>query len=455
MGRQEVDLPLAPTALLARCAHEPLPFVFDGGAQSSWGSGHALMGWAPRAVFAMRADGHAAVRSGAATEVWRGDPFELFDRFRASFAPRVGAGAPRWAGGVVAALSYDLGEWEAGKRHGRHAGGTELVLHAAVYDWVLVHSHATRRSWLASTVLSPAALRRTARRLEAVARGARGGSPTPAALPVVSSLDRAGYVAAVRAALEYIAAGDIYQVNLAQRFTGAARVHPPALFTALQSHPMPFAAYVDVGDAVLVSNSPECLLSRDGDTVATCPIKGTRARAGQPARDRAIAAGLREDTKEAAEHVMIVDLERNDLGRVCRPGSVQVQDFARVVSFPSLHHMVSTVAGTLRPGVPLGEVLRALFPGGSITGTPKIRAMEVIDELEPVPRGFYTAAIGFADWDDRAVFNIAIRTAIVGRDGVSYHAGGGIVADSVPEREYEETLLKAQPFLTALRTQAA
>ncbi len=455
MGRQEVDLTLSPTALLARCAHEPYVFAFDGGSRDSWGSGHALVGWGPRAVFAMRADGRATVCSGPVAEVWRGDPFELFDRFRASFALPATAGSAPWAGGVVAALSYDLCDWEPGKRPGRRAGGTALVLHAAVYDWVLVYSYATRRSWLASTVLSPAALRRMARRVEGLARGAAACAPLPPPLPLVSSLDHTGYVAAVHAALAYIAAGDIYQVNLAQRFTTAARVYPPALFTALQAHPMPFAAYVDVGDAVLVSNSPECLLFREGDTVMTCPIKGTRARARHPDRDRAMVADLRADAKEAAEHVMIVDLERNDLGRVCRSGSVQVREFARVVSFPSLHHMVSTVTGTLRGGVSLGEVLRALFPGGSITGAPKIRAMEVIDELEPVPRAFYTGAMGFVGWDDHAVFNIAIRTAVAGRDAVSYHAGGGIVADSIPEREYEETLLKAQPFLTALRTHAA
>jgi para-aminobenzoate synthetase component 1 len=455
MGRQEVEIRLSPTALLARCAHEPYAFVFDGGSDRSWGSGHALLGYAPKAVFAMRPNGQATVRDGTATEVWCGEPFELFDRFRACFAPPATAGLSRWAGGVVAALSYDLAESTAGARLRRPADEAALVLHAAVYDWVLVQSYARRRWCLASTVLSPTALRQTARRLEALAQGAVPYVAAGAALPVVSSLDRASYVAAVRAALEYIAAGDIYQVNLAQRFTAPFRMPPPALFGALQSHPMPFAAYVDAGEAVLVSNSPECLLLREGESVLTCPIKGTRARARHPGRDRTVTAELQADAKEAAEHVMIVDLERNDLGRVCRPGSVQVREFARVVSFPSLHHLVSEVAGTLRGGVSLGEVLRALFPGGSITGAPKIRAMEVIEELEPVPRGFYTGAIGFVGWDDYAVFNIAIRTAIVGHDAVSYHAGGGIVADSIANREYEETLLKAQPFLTALRTKAA
>jgi len=231
---------------------------------------------------------------------------------------------------------------------------------------------------------------------------------------------------------------------------------PAALFAAMQqAHAVPFAAYVDGGDFVLVSNSPECFFSLHDDTVATFPVKGTRPRGAERRTDEELATALATDPKERAEHVMIVDLERNDLGRVCRTGSVRVEAFTRVQQFPSLHHLVSKVTGRLRAGVSLGELLRAMFPGGSITGAPKIRAMEIIDAVEPVSRSFYTGAIGFIAPQGDAIFNIAIRTAMVTQRTMTYHAGGGIVADSVPSREYEETLLKSQPFFAALGAVAA
>jgi len=267
----------------------------------------------------------------------------------------------------------------------------------------------------------------------------------------VSDFGKDRYLSAVRAVLDYIAAGDVYQVNLAQRFVVTDPPAPAALFATIQRrHPVPFAAYVDGGDFILVSNSPECFLAQRADKLATFPIKGTRRRGHDPFADEQLARELQDNAKERAEHLMIVDVERNDLGRVCRTGSVRVEEFARIQTFPTLHHLVSKVSGQLRPQVTLAEVLRATFPGGSITGAPKIRAMEIIDEIEPVSRSFYTGAIGFIDLDGDAVFNLAIRTAVATRQKLTYHAGGGIVADSVPIREYEETLLKAQPFFAAL-----
>ncbi len=203
-----------------------------------------------------------------------------------------------------------------------------------------------------------------------------------------------------------------------------------------------------------MSNSPECFLERDGDRVATFPIKGTRRRGASAADDRRLLDELRASEKERAEHLMIVDLERNDLGRVCRFGSVRVPELARPSSLPSLHHLESVVEGRLRPRVSTADLLRATFPGGSISGAPKIRAMEIIAELESAPRRFYTGAIGFIDGARWARLNIAIRTAVVAGPRLLYHSGGGIVADSVPEREYEETMLKAQSFFAAIGADA-
>jgi len=449
MVTQEVELPLSPTALLTRCAAQPYVFALDGGSTASWGTGRALLGFRPRATLQVDADGSGRIICDGATRRCAGDPFVLLERFRAEWTPPA-AGTAGWAGGVLAALGYDLCHWV--ERLPRRAADDRglPVLHAAAYDWVLSYAYASRRYQLSSASYSAAQLRQVAAELEALA-----AAPPPAAAHAggcpVPDLTGAEYAARVQAVLRYIAAGDVYQVNLAQRFVVAPAPAPVRLFAALQhAHAMPFAAYVDGGDFVLVSNSPECFLMREGDRVATYPIKGTRRRAAEPRRDAELAGALHRDPKERAEHVMIVDLERNDLGRVCRIGSVRVDALAQVHTFPSLHHMISTVSGELRAGTPLVDLLRATFPGGSITGAPKIRAMEIIDELEPVRRGFYTGALGFVANGGDAVFNLAIRTAVASAGRFTYHAGGGIVADSIPTREYQETLLKAQPFFAAL-----
>jgi para-aminobenzoate synthetase component 1 len=458
MVTQEVELPVSPAVLLTRCAGEPYVFALDGGDVRSWGSGHALLGFGPRATLRVAATGAALVHADGVPARWHGDPFTLLDRFCAEWnqAPATSSQPDRFAGGVIAALSYDLREYVE-PRPGRRRDGLELpLLHAAFYEWLLSYSYVERRYRLASAHCGHAHLEHVAGRLQALAGRPVSAAGAGVGTRVVPDFTREQYLTAVRAVLQYVAAGDAYQVNLAQRFVVTNPPAPAALFASLQQeHVMPFAAYVDVGDCVLVSNSPECFLTLRGRRLATFPVKGTRRRGADVQSDSALVRSLHADPKERAEHVMIVDLERNDLGKVCRTGSVQVEEFGRVCTFPSLHHLVSKVSGAVRPQTPLAEVLRATFPGGSITGAPKIRAMEIIDELEPVRRGFYTGAIGFIGGVDDATFNLAIRTVVASQQRMTYHAGGGIVADSVPDREYEETLLKAQPFLTALTPRAA
>lgn len=266
-----------------------------------------------------------------------------------------------------------------------------------------------------------------------------------------SIVEREAYEAAVRRALEYIAAGDCYQVNLSQRF--AAPLEGPAwsLYERLRRRsPAPYAAYLDCGDHQVLSSSPELFLRVRGRAVETRPIKGTRPRGGTPEEDAALRAELLSSAKDAAELVMIVDLERNDLGRVCEYGSVHVPALRELESYRNVHHLVATVQGRLRAELdPLG-CLRALFPGGSITGAPKIRAMEIIEELEPVRRGVYTGAIGWVDAHGNGEWNIAIRTLLVKGSNAYFHVGGGIVADSDPASEYLETLAKARGMLRAL-----
>jgi para-aminobenzoate synthetase component 1 len=452
MTTQAVELPVAPTTLLTQCAGEPYAFALDGGTTQSWGDGMARLGFGPRAVLRVAADGTATVVAGGQCRCWEGDPFDLLERFCSTYGSAsddLGA----VSGGVIAALSYDLRCYVERLAPPRSVAPAPL-LHAAAYDWLLSYSYATRLYTLASPTLSGVALNDVARHLNALARQPRRDAARHVC--VRPDWSKGEYDAAMRTILEYIAAGDVYQVNLAQRFVAGGAVDAATLFADMQQrNPVPYAAYVDIGDCTLVSSSPECFLKLRGRSASTYPIKGTRPRGDDRGLDEELARTLPNDPKERAEHVMIVDLERNDLGRVCETGSVRVAELGRVHTFPNLHHMVSIVRGELRPGCTLAATLRAMFPGGSITGAPKVRAMQIIDEIEPVNRGFYTGAIGMVRGASEATFNLAIRTAVVSADRVTYHAGGGIVADSHPDREHAETLLKAEPFLAALTGAAA
>jgi len=332
------------------------------------------------------------------------------------------------------------------------------------YDAVWAWRRSTGEGWCVSTGLAEEDPKRRERRarevLEAqwsrVRAGARGGrSPvTRVAAPrLESNFTRESYGRMVEIALEHIAAGDIYQVNLSQRFRVEGAPAPAEVYRSLRdAAPAPFLAYVSLEGAGIASSSPERFFRVQGRRIETWPIKGTRPRGASPAEDEALRAELARSAKDRAENVMIVDLERNDLGRVCEIGSVTVPSLCEIASHSNVHHFESRVEGILREDAGPTEILRALFPGGSITGTPKIRSVEIIDALEPVRRGVYTGALGYWDARGGCDWNIAIRTIVAGREGTaSFHAGGGIVADSTPEGEYEETLVKASGMVRALQ----
>ena len=264
---------------------------------------------------------------------------------------------------------------------------------------------------------------------------------------------REDFIRSVERAQDYIAAGDIYQVNLSYPWKAAWSQDASALALYLKLRtvsPAPHAAFMQLAGTTVLSASPETFLSMDGPHIATRPIKGTRPRfVGDPARDNAAVRELTDSAKERAELLMITDLERNDLGQVCEFGSVSVPELWRVESFAQVFHLVSTVTGTLRPHIDHVDAFRACFPGGSITGAPKKRATEIIAELEPHPRSLYTGAIGWFGFDGRSQWNIAIRTAVQKDDEITFHVGSGIVADSVPRNEHEETLHKAAGILAS------
>jgi para-aminobenzoate synthetase component I len=277
------------------------------------------------------------------------------------------------------------------------------------------------------------------------------GRPDLCAPTLHPTMDRAAYEAMVARTLEYIAAGDIYQANLAQCFKVRGVVDPLAAYLRLRELNRPrFGAFFRWGEQAVLSSSPELMLQLDGAIVRTAPIKGTRPRTGDPAADKAAAQELLASAKERAELTMIVDLHRNDLGRVCQPGTVRVVAPRRLEHHPTVLHTVADVVGQLRPEHDAITTLAASFPAGSISGVPKIRALEIIDELEPVGRGVYTGAIGHVGLDGRATLSVAIRIAQWQGGTAAIHVGGGIVADSTPAAEYAETLAKGAALFHAL-----
>jgi anthranilate synthase component 1 len=262
------------------------------------------------------------------------------------------------------------------------------------------------------------------------------------------------FTAAVRRALDYIAAGDVYQANLSRgwRARAADPVDPAVLYRALRSaNPSPFAALLRDRNFAVISSSPERLVSVHGGIVSTRPIAGTRPRGASPERDAALIDSLLNNEKERAEHVMLIDLERNDLGRVCVGGSVRVDEYMTVESYAHVHHIVSNVSGLKLDAVSPVQILKAMFPGGTITGCPKVRCMQIIAELEGVGRGAYTGGIGYVNRDGSCDFNILIRTITQSPDGLGFRAGAGIVADSDPQHELAETRAKAEGLVRALR----
>jgi len=415
---------------------------------------------------------------------YEGDPFEALERLLAAHAREPLAGLPPFQGGAAGFLAYDLGHHLERLPEPRYDDLALPDLVMGFYDWVVAWDHESESVTLLSTGL-PAPPRLRARRAASRAgrvrqlltassrpapaaaapaaasqRAARAGvasperprrNPVPQLPGVASTFAVQDYLDAVARTREYILAGDIFQANLSQRLEAPWPGHAFELYRRLRRvNPAPFAAYLDIGDAALVSASPERFVRVEGGLVETRPIKGTAPRGITPMHDMALEQALRESEKDRAENVMIVDLLRNDLSRVCEDHSVRVTELCIVERYPSVLHLVSTVVGRLRPGQGAVELLRAAFPGGSITGAPKVRAMEIIAELEPTRRTAYTGAIGWLGFDGAMDSSIAIRTFIV-KDRIAYfQVGGGIVVDSDPEREYAETLAKAEGMVMAL-----
>ena len=377
-------------------------------------------------------------------------PLELLREELGAVTPGV-PGLP-FAGGAVGYLGYDLGRRLERIPSIAVADIAMPDLAMGLFDWAVVIDHAARRTWLVANGRDP---RTFAVWDSLVARLTADPPADPPAFRVLGAPQpnwrRDEYARAFRAVQDHIRRGDCYQVNLTQRFQAEAEGDAWHAYLRLREiNPAPFAAYLDWPDGKIVCSSPERFLRVQGGRVETKPIKGTRPRSPDPARDRALAEELRTSPKDRAENVMIVDLLRNDLGKVCVPGSVLVSTLFEVESFASVHQLVSTVEGRLANDKHALELVAACFPGGSITGAPKVAAMKIIEELEPQRRSVYCGSIGYVGFDGNMDSNIAIRTLVQRGGRVYTWAGGGVVADSEVDAEYQESLDKAAAMLAVM-----
>ncbi len=408
-------------------------------------AGYSLMGWDPFLVLQAKGAQVSLTLSGS-SRVCRGNPFTVLeDALAALELPGETPLNPMAAGGL-GFLAYDL------KNH------LEILPQTAADDLhlpdlmmafprrLVVHDRRGGQFREVRVIHEDARGRRSGGANEAIPWGEVAEPLGPYQVgPLTSNFSREAYLAAIRRIRDYIRQGDVYQVNLAQRFSFPFAGEAYTLFRRLfQLNPAPFYAFLNCGDFRVLSTSMERFLCRRGDYLETRPIKGTRPRGATPEEDAALRRELQDSPKDDAELSMIVDLLRNDLGKVCEPKSVRVAEHKRLEAYQNVYHLVSIITGRVRPGVGAADILRATFPGGSITGCPKIRAMEIIDELEPQVRQVYCGAIGYLGLHRNLDLNVAIRTAIINGGQAHFAVGGGVVYDSREQEEFDETLHKGR-----------
>ncbi|MBI3850491.1 MAG: aminodeoxychorismate synthase component I [Verrucomicrobia bacterium] len=405
--------------------------------------------------------------SGETRDIQFGNPWCILDGLMARYELLDEVDLPFPLGGCFGYWGYDLKNFVEPKLPRHAINDLELPdCHVGFYDSLVVFDHRLGKTWIVSTGLAVDGSRSERRAQEQLAQwqsrleskanlsAHHASRITHHPSPITSNLTRAEFITAVERAQRYIRAGDIYQVNLSQRLAADCDLSGWEFFLRLSAvSPAPFAAYLDCGEFQIASSSPELFLRLSGPHIQTRPIKGTRPRSADPTRDAQLTYELQTSPKEMAELVMITDLLRNDLGKVCEFGSVQVPELVRLERYPQVQHLVSTVEGRLRSDVTHFAAFAACFPGGSITGAPKFRAMEIIDELEPVTRGPYTGALGYLGFNRESQLSIIIRSAVRREQQIFFNVGAGIVADSDAAAEYDETIAKASGFLAALNLQ--
>ena len=476
---EEVLTSLTAPELFELIKDKPYSFFLDSGMDTQRLGRYSFLGSEPFLVISSRGSEVTLIR-GHEHEVQHGNPFDtigkLLEVYKLDHCP---APVP-FLGGAVGYLSYDLCHFV---ERLPSAAIDDLRLpesYFAFYDTIVAFDHLEEKAYLVATgfpeMEERQRLRRARMRLEETkdwlcsshsviageAKQSRDRDCFVATAPrndrqnkeitLKSNFTPEEYMKAVDRVREYIAAGDVFQVNLSQRFEADLKISPFELYKRLRRvNPAPFASYLNFPGVAIVSASPERFLKVKSDLVETRPIKGTRPRGKDSVEDERLAHELVHSAKDHAENVMIVDLERNDLGRVCLYGTVKVTELAILETFPTVFHLTSTVLGRLRRGRSDIDLLKATFPGGSITGAPKVRAMEIIDELEPTKRSVYTGSIGYLGFNEDMDINIVIRTFLIKEGRAYFQVGGGIIYDSDPEAEYMETLDKARALIRALQ----
>ena len=469
---EEISTPFSAAEVFGLFHQKPFAFFLDSGMDPAKLGRYSFIGYNPFLVLKSRGE-ELTLLSAGREESRRGNPFGMLGELVDRYSLEAGGAPTPLVGGAVGYLSYDLCHFI------ENVPVTAIDdLHLpecclGFYDVVITFDHLEQRTYIASSGFPEQdegrRLKRARERLAQVKASLEGHrrrlsrqSPqlnerrqsSPNEIPgtaLHSNFTHDEYIRAVETAREYITSGEIYQVNLSQRFKGGLTTPPYDLYQKLRAiNPAPFAAYLNFDEVTVLSASPERFLKLDGDRVETRPMKGTRPRGHSAAEDEALARELQDSVKDRAENVMIVDLERNDLGKVCGIGTVNVSELCTLEEYATVFQLTSCVEGQMADGRSRIDLLEACFPGGSITGAPKIRAMEIIDELEPTRRSIYTGSIGYLSFSGQMDLNIVIRTILVKNDRVYLQVGGGIVYDSEPEAEYQETLHKAKALFQAL-----
>ncbi len=458
------EIHMAPDAPWCFESIAPMPYSFwlDSGMDPQKLGRFSFMGSDPFLVMRSRCNEITLIREGA-EEIRRGNPFDVLGELLDEYKIENTELPVPFTGGAVGYFSYDLCHFIE-KLPTRAIDDLKLPeCYLCFYDTIMAFDHHNNKTYLISTGFPEREEAKRQGRAKDRMHELRNLvllSPPPQSVKetttnqdiiLKANFTHEGYLGAVARAREYICAGDIFQVNLSQRFETDINISPFELYKRLRKiNPAPFASYLNFEGVIIVGASPERFLKVQGDWVETRPIKGTKPRGKTPEEDKTLARDLLASKKDRAENTMIVDLERNDLGRVCRYGTVRVTELAILETYPTVFHLTSTVVGRLSEGKNRIDLLKATFPGGSITGAPKVRAMEIIDELEPTRRSVYTGSIGYLSFSGEMDINIVIRTIIV-KDGRAYfQVGGAIVYDSEPEAEYIETLDKGRALVKAL-----
>src|SRR5512134_1460422 len=452
----DLDTPLS---IYLKLANAPYSYLLESVVGGERFGRYSFIGLPAATRIEVRGNRVAVRGAGRTEEAESADPLDFVRRYLAGFKAASRPGLPRFCGGLVGYFAYDtvryIEDRLAATAKPDSLGTPDILLllseQIAVVDnlsgklSLIVYADPRERGAYAAAKERLRELLALLRRPVAIPRAA----PLPVE-PASYELSEPAFIAAVERAKRYIFDGDIMQVVLSQRVSRPFSASPMALYRALRSlNPSPYMFYLDCAGFQVVGASPEILVRLEGESVTLRPIAGTRPRGKSPEQDAALAAELLADPKERAEHVMLMDLGRNDVGRVARTGSVKVTENMKIENYSHVMHIVSNVEGKLKPGLDAMDVLRATFPAGTVSGAPKVRAMEIIDELEPSRRGIYAGAVGYLGFNGDMDLAIAIRTGVVKDGRIFVQAGAGIVADSVPKSEWEETRNKARAVLRA------